>query len=339
MEALPGRSTEEVRQSHNHWLCAAEGLRMNARQLEIFHAVMRSGTITGAASFLGISQPAVSKAMQAMERKLGFALLRPVKGRLYPTPEAERLLPDADRIMAEMSAFQRLTGEVRTGGAGLVRVAASSASATALLPLATARFRRVHPTVRISSHMLPARGVAEAVAAGMVEFGLALSPVQFPGLAVRTLGAAEMVCIAPLGHPLLRRETVSPTDIARYPLISFGGETHFGRLLDQAFDGAGAKREVTLQVTMSVVAACYVQQGVGVAVVDNFILPLGLPGIGWRPFRPAVLLPVTLMTEGTHSLSRHSGALVSAVERALAEEAQLLATGSFSMRAGHGEAR
>lgn len=305
---------------------------MNARQLEIFHAVMRSGTITGAASFLGISQPAVSKAMQATERKLGFKLLRPIKGRLYPTPEAERLLPEADRIMGELSAFQRLAGEVRTGGAGLVRVAASSASATALLPMAAARFRRAHPTVRISSHMLPARAVAEAVATGMVDFGLALSPVQLPGLAVRTLGAAEMVCIAPPGHPLLKRDAVSPADIARYPLISFGSETHFGRLLDQTFEGADVKREVTLQVTMSVVAASYVQQGLGVAVVDSFILPLGLTGVAWRPFKPAILLPITLMTEGTHPLSKHGSHLVSAVEQVLAEEVPWVAGGSSAWR-------
>ena len=184
---------------------------MNARQLEIFHAVMRSGTITGAASFLGISQPAVSKAMRAMERNLGFRLLRPIKGRLYPTPEAQRLLPDADRIMSELSAFERLTGEVKTGGAALVRVVASSSSATALLPAAAAAFQKANPAVRISSHLLPARNVAEAVAAGEADFGLTLSPVQLPGLTVRTLGAAEMVFIAPIGHPLLERETITPT--------------------------------------------------------------------------------------------------------------------------------
>ena len=188
---------------------------MNARQLEIFHAVMRSGTITGAASFLGISQPAVSKAMRAMERSLGFRLLRPIKGRLYPTPEAQRLLPDADRIMSELSAFERLTGEVKTGGAALVRVVASSSSATALLPAAAAAFQKANPAVRISSHLLPARNVAEAVAAGEADFGLTLSPVQLPGLTVRTLGAAEMVFIAPLGHPLLERETITPPDLAR----------------------------------------------------------------------------------------------------------------------------
>jgi len=292
---------------------------MNARQLEIFHAVMRCGTITGAASFLGISQPAVSKAIQAAERKIGFRLFRPIRGRLYPTPEAERLLPEADRIMSDMSAFRRLAGEVRTGGAGLVRVAASSACASALLPRAAARFQSAHPNVRLSTHLLPAREVAAAVAAGEVEFGLALSPVQVPGLAVRSLGAAEMIFIAPERHALLKRPVVTPTDLQGEPLVSFGGETHFGQLLDRAFESVGARRETTLQVTMTLVAASYVQQGLGVAVVDGMASRLGLSGVGWRPFRPVVLLPVTLMVEATQPLSRHAAALVSAVEEVLGE--------------------
>ncbi len=297
---------------------------VNARQLEIFHAVMRSGTVTGAASFLGISQPAVSKALQLAERRLGFKLLRPIKGRLYPTPEAERLLPDADRIIRELAAFQRLTGEVRTGGAGLVRVAASSTCATALLPMAAARFGRTHPGVRLSSHLLPARNVAEAVIAGEVDFGLALSPVQLPGLAVRSLVAPEMICIAPLGHPLLALPGVAPADLAPYPLISFGSETYFGIMLDQAFEGAGLKREIMLQVTMSVVAAGHVLQGGGVAVVDSFIRHIGLAGLGWRPFRPVLRLPVTLMTQVHHPLSRLAAAFADAVEDVLDEDVRQL---------------
>jgi DNA-binding transcriptional LysR family regulator len=297
---------------------------MNARQLEIFHAVMRSGTVTGAANFLGISQPAVSKAMHLAERKLGFKLLRPIKGRLYPTPEAERLLPDADRIIRDLAAFQRLTGEVRTGGAGLVRVAASSTCATALLPMAAARFRRTHPAVRLSSHLPPARGVAEAVIAGEVDFGLALSPVQLPGLAVRSLNAPEMICIAPAGHALLDLATVAPADLASHPIISFGSETYFGAMLDQAFETAGLKRETMLQVTMSIVAASHVLQGGGVAVVDSFIRHVGLAGLGWRPFRPVLRLPVTLMTQAHHPLSRLSAAFADVVEHVLEADGEEL---------------
>lgn len=141
--------------------------------------------------------------------------------------------------------------------------------------------------------------------------------MQLPGLTVRTLGSAEMVFIAPLGHPLLERETVAPSDLAPHPLISFGRETHFGQLLDQAFETAGERRRIGLQVTMSLVAACYVQRGLGVALVDSFSLNVGLTGLDWRPFTPTVVLPVTLMSQGNHLLSRHANGLVGSIEKVL----------------------
>lgn len=68
---------------------------------------------------------------------------------------------------------------------------------------------------------------------------------------------------------------------------------------------------------MSLVAACYVQRGLGVALVDSFALNTGLAGLGWRPFTPAVVLPVTLMSQGNHLLSRHANGLVSSIEKIL----------------------
>ena len=174
---------------------------MNARQIEIFHAVMRMRSVTSAAEFLGISQPAVSKALRLAERQAGLRLFQTVKGRLMPTPEAERLLPDAERIVNEIAAFARLTGEIRAGGAGLVRVAASSSLSITLMPNAVARFHRRHPMVRLASHMLPARETAQAVLSGQADLGLCLSPVPIPGLTVRTLPGPRMILVAPEGHP------------------------------------------------------------------------------------------------------------------------------------------
>ena len=68
---------------------------------------------------------------------------------------------------------------------------------------------------------------------------------------------------------------------------------------------------------MSLVAACYVQRGLGVALVDSFALNTGLAGLGWRPFTPTVVLPVTLMSQGNHLLSRHANGLVSSIEKVL----------------------
>ena len=57
--------------------------------------------------------------------------------------------------------------------------------------------------------------------------------------------------------------------------------------------------------------------GAGVAIVDGFTRQLGLAGLGWRPFVPTILLPVTLMSQGNHLLSRHANGLVSSIEKVL----------------------
>src|SRR5712672_1912000 len=117
--------------------------------------------------------------------------------------------------------------------------------------------------------------------------------------------------------PTLARETITPTVLAQCPLVSFGREMHIGQLLDQAFEGACVRRQIGLQVTMSIVAACYVQRGLGVALIDSFALNAGLAGLGWRPFTPTIVLPVTLMSQGNHLLSRHAIGLVSSIEKVL----------------------
>lgn len=62
---------------------------MNLRQVEVFRAVFTTGTTARAAEVLHVSQPAVSKTIQEMERAIGFDLFHRVKGRLQPTAEGQ----------------------------------------------------------------------------------------------------------------------------------------------------------------------------------------------------------------------------------------------------------
>ena len=63
---------------------------MNIRQQFIFRAVIKSGSITGAARHLGLTQPAVTKALGLTEKALGFELFLRVKGGLVPKPRTPR---------------------------------------------------------------------------------------------------------------------------------------------------------------------------------------------------------------------------------------------------------
>ena len=68
---------------------------LNLRHIEIFHAIMRTGSITAAAESLNITQPAVSAVLKHFESRLQMPLFDRVNGRLRPTLEAEALLPEA----------------------------------------------------------------------------------------------------------------------------------------------------------------------------------------------------------------------------------------------------
>ncbi|MCC7274090.1 MAG: hypothetical protein IT561_15585, partial [Alphaproteobacteria bacterium] len=244
---------------------------------------------------------------------------RRVKGRLFPTLEAESLFPDADRLIRDLGAIQRYAGDLREGKAGLLRVAASSSLAVSVLPVALERFRRDRPGVKIVSHLLPAAEVATLVGTNQADLGLTLSPVHAPGLRVRSAAATEMLCALPDGHALLARELIRPVDLAGVPLVSFSSDTFFGRILDEAFENEGASRRVTLEVALALHAGPLVRAGAGVAILDGFLPMVGIAGIAWRPFRPRVLLPVNLISSETRPPSRFAADFLPYLQTAIEE--------------------
>jgi DNA-binding transcriptional LysR family regulator len=140
---------------------------MRARQLEVFTAVMRAGTVTAAARMLNISQPALSQILLHAEDELGFALFDRDKGRLRPTPEALELFPEAERLFAGLEGLRRKTADLRLGRAGLVRIGASAPPAMSLLPRALAAFRAQNPDVVLRSHVAPIGSLVAMLRAGM----------------------------------------------------------------------------------------------------------------------------------------------------------------------------
>lgn len=98
---------------------------MNIRQLEVFRAVMRDGTITAAANSLGISQPAVSKLLAYLEDQLGYPLFDRIGGRLVPTTDAHILYGDAHRVFRQLEALSSLARDVGANRVGLLRIGVS----------------------------------------------------------------------------------------------------------------------------------------------------------------------------------------------------------------------
>ena len=291
------------------------------RQIEVVRAVVRTGSITEAARFLGVSQPSISATLQQCGRTTRFALFRRWQGRLVPTAEALALMPEFDRIAASMSKAASLAADLRDTSAGSVYIAATPAVAVSLLPAAVRRFGDAHPRVRIVIDSMLSSMVVDTVSAGDAELGLVMSPEEVRGATTVDLWDSELVCVVPNGHPVSRLPAATPEAVSKRRLISYGRSLPLGALVDRAFRSRGVERDVAIEVGPSALVCALVAEGAGCAVVDPFsVAHYRSWPITVMPFEPHTRLVAQLVMHGMRPLSRAANAFATCLQ----ETAQLM---------------
>ncbi len=262
-------------------------MALNFRQLEIVRAVSRHGSVTAAASALGISQPAVSMMLRDCTRAAGFPLFLRKRSRLQATMETEVLVGDLDRVFNGIERVNRLLDDMRDIKVGTIQIAATPTLADNFLPRAIAAFQQARPNVQITINAMDNISVVNNVVQEHVDFGLVLSPMTHFDTRPIELCAAELICVVPQDHALAHEATVTPEQLAPYPLISFSRSLPLGTLVEECFRNAGVPRRTMLEVNQSSIACALVRAGAGVAIIDPFWVldkrELGLVRLQLRP--------------------------------------------------------
>lgn len=281
---------------------------------------METGSVTEAARLLRVSQPAVSKMLQQAEDQLGFQLFVRERGSLTPTVEARTLLPELIKAFAAVDLVNRLAEDLRDARTGLVTVAASASFGNSLIGAAIERFRAVRPRTHVALQTLLNHEIVEFVAERKVDLGLALSPAEDSATVARDFCTADLLCVMPDGHPLTELEAVVPEDLQRYPLISFSRDRPIGALIEEAYNDAGLRRSIAIEVTQSWTACALVQAGSGIAVVDGFSLLGGMfSDLAVRPLRPRIRIAGRILRPRHRPMSRLASAFVAEFEKVVAE--------------------
>jgi LysR family transcriptional activator of dmlA len=121
--------------------------------LAFFALLMRQGSLAAAAQELGVTPPAVSKRLAALERRLGVRLLHRTTRRISLTPEGETYLVDGTRVLAELEALERTVAGSRAAPKGLLRVNATLGFGRRHIAPALSAFARVFPEVEVQLHL------------------------------------------------------------------------------------------------------------------------------------------------------------------------------------------
>ena len=244
---------------------------MNSRQIEIFHAVMKTGTATGAAQKLDITQPAVTAAIKQLEGSLGFNLFHRSAGRLQPTSEADILEGEASRIQDSMVVFRRLAGRLKKDLTTHLRVATPPAFSHQLIPQAVAGFvaGTTDCLIDVSTvhHDQIMTGLTEAGGANSIGFSFGLG--ERLGLGSIPIGKANVVALIPNDWPLAAKANVALGDLAGYPVIGTYADEPLGLEVERLISQAGVDLDIVVRAHNHNVAARLVEKGVGVALLDS----------------------------------------------------------------------
>ncbi|WP_304304175.1 LysR family transcriptional regulator [Pseudacidovorax intermedius] len=247
---------------------------MRLRHIEVFNAVMLTGSVSAAARLINVTQPAVSRTLQHAELQLGFALFRRAKGRLIPTAEAQALYPRIERLFAQLDEVQRLASQLRHGGevAGELRILAVMALTHEVLPRALVAFRARHPAVAIRVEALHTPQIVSALLLREADIGFAFSALPHAGLVNEPVADSRMVCVAPrdlLPAALVKAGRLSLPDLADVPVIALDGRDPLGLGVAQACREAGVGLQAVVTVQTYHAALAMAHHGLGAALVDG----------------------------------------------------------------------
>ena len=248
---------------------------MNFHQLQYAVAIARHGlSVTQAATALGTSQPAISRALKALERELGFDLFVR-EGRAFSrvTPQGAKVLEYAAKALAEIESLSAVAADLNQDSRGTLAIATTHTQARYVLPNVVRSFRERYPDVELHLHQGTSEQIAEMVSADRVQLAIATgSEGLFPGMVLLPVYRWYRQVIVPKAHPLAKLEKVSLRDIADYPLITYVFSFSGSSSLHTVFAREGKVPKVAITARDSDVIKTYVRLGLGVGIVASVAL-------------------------------------------------------------------
>ena len=292
---------------------------MNLRQCEMFRAVMEAGTVTAAADRLHVTQPAVSKMLAQLERDLGFHVFLRQRRRLVPTQEGQALYQEVRRAFVGLDYLTRFAGDLRDLRQGHLVLAATHSTCSFCLPGIVAEFLRRYPGLSVSLHTMDLPAIAQAVATGRVDLGIAQFGVPAQGIRRERLRSVSAVCVLPPGHALARRRVVRPADLHGQDFIALAAVNRLRTRLTTILDAENAVPRIQVDTPLASTACRLVMEGVGLCVLDRLSAEANLhEGIVIRPFRPDIAEDVVLLSSAQGPLSSVASAFAAMLHRGFA---------------------
>jgi DNA-binding transcriptional LysR family regulator len=299
---------------------------LSYRQIEVFHAIMMAGSVSGAAEQLGLSQPSVSKTLQTMEYDLGYLLFDRITGRLQPPEAARALLQEAERAREALQDVRSFARRLRHGEDSKLRVTATPALGLQVLPEAVSRFRVLQPRSLFDITTHHSGDILDTISRKSfgfdVGFTFGAEGAEAPVGSVE-IGSVSLACVAKRGILDNYPEEIGLEDLASLPVISLHESEPLGRLLAEKARELGLTLDTQMRVQTYGIACALAERGGGLAIVDAMTAvshAQNNPAVDLRRFDADLSLPVTAIYPLARGLPVNTRRFVEAFAEVLDEK-------------------
>lgn len=246
---------------------------MELRQLRYFLALAEHRHFGRAAEALHIAQPSLSQQIRALEESLGVTLFERSRRHVALTPDGEVLLPYAAQMLALAEDARRELADRGRLLRGRVRLGATPTLGGYLLPRLLRRFHQAFPGLDLTITEDGSDRLARELAEGRLDLALLVedSRVREGDLRFEFLLQERIMVGLPHNHPLSGREAVALAELREDGFILCREGYHLRTLTVEACQQAGFTPRVTVSGTDVDTALRFVQAGLGVTLIPEFV--------------------------------------------------------------------
>jgi len=218
--------------------------------------------------------------MKHAESVIGLKLFSRKGGRFTPTKEAGDIFSQINGVYDKVEDLHFIVNRLKMGTEAELKIGSAPSISNVMMPLAIADVRRRYPDLLIEIDILKIEDTGDYLLLGKGEAVAMSSKFEHPMLEFEPLATGQLKCIVPAGHTLSSRSRVSPTEMAKYPMIGIDPNDPYGRIMASVFAGAALSYDIKIHARFGTTLCALVTNGLGIAIIDEFTLAGGnWPGI------------------------------------------------------------
>lgn len=247
---------------------------MRIEQIKAFLAVSETGSFGQAAKLCGVTQSTISRQVQGLETHLKTTLFhRQAQAKL--TVSGEKLLPHARRICQEWEKVEEKIRELLGGEQPELCVAAIHSVCAYYLPPVLQDFCQNYPQVQLRVTALGSDRALKVLRDGLVDVALVMNNKYLTSssdMVVKHLYYETIQVLVSKDHPLAIEESVTISQLAKYPQVIFKDGYGMQRIVQDVFSSNGFELEVAMELNTLDAFRGVIRQGNLIALLPELAL-------------------------------------------------------------------